>query len=119
MTTLTTLVKDSQLNWFEVAERLENTHGPQCPHINELSQSIKLLELSLKKKEQLRISYEAFILDEQINSGNQREVNMHNGDIVTESESHDPDTIHNSQTPLDPGLKKLIEKRRRSTRRQA
>jgi hypothetical protein len=116
---LTTLVKDSQLNWFEVAERLEKTHGPQCPHIKELSQSIELLKLSLKEKEQLRISYEAFVLDEQISSGNQREANMRNGDIVTESESDDPDTIHNSRTPLDPELKKLIEKRRRSIRRQA
>jgi hypothetical protein len=58
-------------------------------------------------------------LDEQISSGNQREANMRNGDIVTESESDDPDAIHSSQTPLDPGLKKLIEKRRRSIRRQA
>lgn len=32
---LTTLVQDSQLNWFEVAERLENTHGHQCPHIKQ------------------------------------------------------------------------------------
>lgn len=32
---LTTLVKDSQLNWFEIAEKLENTHGHQCPHIKQ------------------------------------------------------------------------------------
>ena len=116
---LTTLVQDSQLNWFEIAERLENTHGRQCPHIKQSSQLIDLLEISMKEKEQLRISYEAFILDEQFNVSNRREANVHNGDIVTESESDDPDTIHCSQTPLDGALKKVIEKKRASIKRQA
>lgn len=43
---------------------------------------------------------------------NQREANVHNGDIGTESESDDPDIIHSSQTPVDPALKKVIEKKR-------
>ena len=110
--------------WLKILRAYSSTPLPkilatplQCPHIKELSQSIELLKLSLKEKEQLPISYEAFVLNEQISSGNQREANLRNGDIV--SESDDPDTIHNSQTPLDPGLKKLIEKRRRSIRRQA
>ena len=115
---LTSLVQESQLNWFEIAEKLENTHGHQCPHVKELSKFINSLEISMKEKEQLRISYEAFTLDEQFNLNNQREASMYNGDIVTESKSDDPDTINNSQTPLDPALKKIIEKKRTSIKRQ-
>lgn len=115
---LTTFVQDSQLNWFEIAERLENTHGRQCPHIKQSSQLIDLLEVSMKEKEQLRISYEVFVLDEQFNVSNRREANVHNGDI-TESKSDDPDSIHCSQTPLDGALKKVIEKKRASIKWQA
>lgn len=72
----TTLVKDSQLNWFEIAEWFERMHGHQRPHIKESSQLINSLDITAKQKEQLSILFEAFLLDDQLNSWSQRDVSI-------------------------------------------
>ena len=111
---LVEIVRSSFFNYFEIVERLRN-----CTPSNSLLELVKP-ELTQEENDQLLISHEAFCLDEELNANiRSRQVNVINGEIVTDSESDDADEICNVKTPLDDSMKALIEKKRKSIRRQA
>ena len=113
------LVQECQLNWFEIIDKLEKTHGTHCNHIKLLSDSIEQLEISTSEKQKLRISQQAFTFAEEDQAVSQREADIYNGEIVTDSESDDPDAVQTAKTPLDPCLRKTILNKRISVKRQA
>lgn len=77
-------------------------------------------ELTQEEYNQLQISYEAFCLDEQLNTGvKSRETDAINGFIVSESESDDASEICSINTPFDGSTKKPIEKKRKSIKLKA
>lgn len=112
---LVEIVRSSLFNYFEIVERL-----PGCPLSNSSLLELVKPELPREENDQLLISYEAFCLDEELHATIRlREVNTINGEIVTDSESDDADEICHVMTPLDDSMKALIQKKRKSIKRQA
>uniref|UniRef100_A0A1X7UXW5 Uncharacterized protein n=1 Tax=Amphimedon queenslandica TaxID=400682 RepID=A0A1X7UXW5_AMPQE len=87
------IIQECQRNWFKIVEQLETTYGTQCSHINHLEESIGHLNISVCEKEKLRVSYEALLLNKKDQAASQREADIYNGEIVTESDSDDPDAF--------------------------
>ena len=124
---VTDLIKASHFNFFEIIAHLQHNYGENyispknvCEELIEL---LELDELKLDKKEteQLRISCEAYSVDEEINSTfKKRAADVLNGDVVTDSESDaDPDVVSKASTPFDDTVKALIKKKRASIKLQA
>ena len=108
--TLIEISKRSLFNFFEIAEQLD-----RCPLTHLSICELLKPELTQEEYNQLEISYEAFLLDEQLNAEiKSREANAINGDIVTDSESDNADEICRIKSPLDDSMKKLIMKKRKS-----
>ena len=66
----------------------------------------------------LSILLEAYRMEKEINCNLQRQADQLNGCIISESDSDDPSAVHTSKSPLDPNLKALVLKRRKSIRKQ-
>ena len=122
----TELIKTSQFNVFEVIACLQSQCSASVSPIqvcNELLELLELNKLELEKREaeQLKISCEAFRVDDEINSCLRRRVaDAINGDIVTDSESgDDPDVVSKASTPFDESVKSLIMKKRSSIKLHA
>ena len=67
------------------------------------------------------VSYEAFLLDDEINLSSQERIAKHlNGFIVTESDSKGDNAsiIHSASSPLDPSLRVHIKRRRKAIKQQ-
>ena len=77
------------------------------------------MDFSTSDKQKLRISQQAFTFAEEDQAVSQREADIYNGEIVTDSESNDPNAVQTAKTPLDPCLRKTILKKRISVKRQA
>lgn len=73
------------------------------------------MDIGTQDKEKLKISQEAFIINKE-QTVSQREADIYNGEIVTES---DPDSVQSASTPLDPCLRNTILKKRLSIKQQA
>lgn len=109
------IIRKSLFNYFEIFERLR-----ECPMSYSSLVELVQTELTQQERDQLQISYEAFTLDEELNTSLKfREVNAINGEIVTDSESDDAEDICHVKTLLDDSTKQLIEKKRKSIKRQA
>ena len=123
----TELIKSSHFNVFEIIARLQCTNDENyispTKICEELTELLELDELKLDKNEteQLRISCEAYRVDEEINSVfKERAAGVLNGDIVTDSESDiDPDVVSKASTPFDGPVKALIKKKCASIKLQA
>ena len=64
-------------------------------------------------KIKLMVSYEAFLLNDEINLSSQKRIAKHlNGFIVTESDSegNNASIIHSASSPLDPSLQAHIKR---------
>ena len=124
---ITKLIKESHFNFFEIIANLQHdsdvNHIPPMKVCEELTELVELdsLKLGRNETEQLKISCEAYRVDEEINSSfKKRAANVLNGDIVTDSESDtDPDIVSKANTPFDASLKALIKKKRASIKLQA
>ena len=116
----TTFVTNCEFNWFEVSERTQRVHGDRSTEVlQKLVDSIDQLKISTKEKEKIKISREAFILDEQASENLHRHVNVLNGDIVTDSdEDDDPDLIQGAKTPVDLSLREVVLRKRKSIKRR-
>ena len=115
------IVVQSEFNWFEVVARVEALVGLDDSDavMTQLSSSIDKLRIGKKEKRMLEISREALLVEEEFNSFQKtRHADAVNGCIVTDSESDDPDTIEKAQSPLDPLLQDVIQKRRGAIKRQ-
>ena len=68
----------------------------------------------------LQNSYKAFCAELEVNREEQiRKEAVLNGDIITDSDSDDPDNIHKAKTPFDESLKNVIMKHRMAIKRKA
>ena len=113
--TLVEITRSSLFNFFEMAERLD-----KCPFPHSTLLELVKPELTQEEYSQLQISYEAFCLDERLNTEMKtREADAINGDIVSESESDDASEICTVKTPLDDSMKKLVQKKRKSIKLKA
>ena len=109
---ITKLIKESHFNFFEIIANLQHdsdvNHIPPMKVCEELTELVELdsLKLGRNETEQLKISCEAYRVDEEINSSfKKRAANVLNGDIVTDSESDtDPYIVSKANTPFNASL---------------
>ena len=124
---LVELVKASQFNVIEIVTRLQRTYNEKCISptkiCEELTELLELDELKLDKNEtdQLRISCEAYRVDDEVNTVfKERVAGILNGDIVTDSESEaDPDVGSKVKSPFEDSVQALIKQKHASIKRQA
>ena len=111
------LLWESKCNWFEFISRIESDSKENLHKECQRSyQDLPSYDLSNEEVEPTQQSYTAFKCDEEQHSYNQEKIaQMFNGDIVTDSESDDPDLYHK-----DKGLaiKRKVESLKRSARRR-
>ena len=110
------LLRESKYNWFEFICRIEsdskeNLHK-QCQRFYI---DLPKYGLSNEEVELAQQSYTAFKCDEEQHSYSRKKIaQMLNGDIVTDSESDDPDLYHNNKE-----LAKVESLKRSASRRKA
>ena len=111
------LLRESKCNWFEFISRIEsdskeNLHK-ECQWFY---RDLPNYDLSNEEVELTQHSYTAFKCDEEQHSYNREKIaQMLNGDIVTDSESDNPDLYHNDK---ELAIKKKVESLKRSARRR-
>lgn len=114
---LSSLLAQSQFNWFEFHERsLKDVEGVTEPILSEFFGRIDQCGISDHDLQLVKQSHDAFLESE--NSEQQRIENALNGDIVTDSELDDPD----SYVGLDLSSKEgqmVIAKKRAAIKRKA
>ena len=77
------------------------------------------LKTTSANKKKLQISYEAFLLDDEINSSHQERIaSQMNGFIVTDSRSDNPSVVHSVSSPIDLSPKLHVKRRRQAIKRQ-
>lgn len=111
----------SKCNWFECIERLEtqfSTHRVKFIS-NNLLDSINDLDLTTENKQLLLVSHEAFQATQLQFHQQNRTTSMINGDIVTDSESDNPEDYIGLTDVLSEAGKSLLCKRRAAIKRQA
>ena len=112
---LVDIVKASLFNYFEVIDRLQ---GSQISYVS----LVELVEphLTSQEMEQLKISFEAFTVDDELNSElNLREARAVNNEIVTDSESDSAEDICQVNSLFDDSVKDIVLKRQVAIKRSA
>ena len=91
-----TIAEECDFNWFAIDDQI-NGKTKQID-AQKLINDLKTTSANNKKK--LQISYEAFLLDDEINSSHQERIaSQMNGFIVTDSESDNPSVVHSVSSP--------------------
>ena len=99
--------------WFEIVSSVPELQCASFEIIQHVANCINSSEvIGNSERTQLQVSFESFCADMDINSEIQeREAAAIDGDIVTDNEIDDADSIQRADIPFDPSLKTLIQKR--------
>lgn len=111
------LLRESKCNWFEFISRIESDSNENLrKECERFYRGLASYHLSNKEVELTQQSYTAFKCDEEQHSYNREKIaQMLNGDIVTDSESDDPDLYHKDKQLA---IKKKVGSLKRSARRR-
>ena len=115
-----TLLSDSGYNWFEFVSVFEQCLGKYHLYPKQLRSRVQSMSDKLNPEETrlLKQSYDAFVNLQQCEEPIQdREIRVWNGDIVSESDSDNPDEYASA---VDDSIKrKLVQKKVMQIRRRA
>ena len=119
LSTLVTLLIQSQFNWFEFQRKSLDVHeGRNDEVLSEFFKQIPHCDFEEHEVDLIKQSHDAYCAAEAEECRQQRVANAINGDVVTDSESDDPD----SYIGLDPKTelgKMVIVKKRAAIKRRA
>ena len=118
---LMTLLQESHLNWFEFCERVETQFHTQLAlaAMEALFSNISKAELNPKELQLTSQSYDAYLAGRNEGYEQDRIARGVNGEIVSESESDDPEEYTRVTDPLSDKGKSLIVKKRAAIQRRA
>ena len=111
------VLKQSDYNWFEVCDRLEQEF-PNSNICSKVSSMIPVLGLKEDELSLITQSSQAFAEADTTNYELERIANMINGDVVTDSESDDPEQYVGINDPFSSNAVKVIAKQRAINKRQ-
>ena len=119
---MATLMKQSNYNWFEFQERIVAETGDYERHsvvFGELLSQLENLDFSEHEQSLICQSKEAFDMAEKDAYEERRVARAINNEIVTDSESDNPDDYVGLSDRLDEKTRILIEKKRKAIQRRA
>ena len=111
------ILYQSNYNWFEVSNILENKF-PNSDICNKVLCMIPKLELKESELSLITQSRQALAAADTANHESERIANMINGDVVTDSESDDPENYIGIKDPTSSSAVTIIAKQRAINKRQ-
>ncbi len=114
------LLDQCQYNWFEFVERLQcQLHKDVSTDAEMFFNEIPKLELDPQAQQLVEQSHLVYLASEQDMYEQDRMARTINGEIVTDSESDDPESYVRLRDPLSEEGKSLVAKKRAAIRRKA
>ena len=111
------VLNQSDYNWFEVSNVLENKF-PNTDVRNKVLSLIPKLELKERELSLITQSCQALTTADTANYESERIANMVNGDVVTDSESDDPENYIGITDPISNNAVTIIAKQRAINKRR-
>ena len=118
---LKTSLESGNFNWFECIHQLESDFSDEavCKLTETFPEQLPALNLGKEQENLALTSYRAFLADKCDAYEQERLARTVNGEVVTDSESDNPDDFVGLTSILDEAGKQLISKRRATIKRRA